>query len=94
MADTLNDTAGTVYLLPEGADDTGPAGDGDYVLRPGGDGYEVGQLQGSDIKWSGSVPASVLPDLPKVDEPTEAPDQQKLLTAVGGIITGQVEAGG
>ena len=94
MADTLNNTAGTVYVLPSGFEGSGPASDGDYVLRPGGDGFEVGMLQNGQLKWSGSVPAASLPDLPEVQEPTEAPDQPATLTAVSGIVTGQVEAGG
>lgn len=84
----------TVYLIPAGADSAAGASSGDYLLRPSGDDlYEVGK-QDDACTWLGTVSASLLPPLPAVDEPQEAPDQQRLLTAVQGVESAQQLRGG
>ena len=83
----------TTIWLTDG-DDTGNATDGDYVLRPAGDTVEVGRVEGGDVCWLQPVPASTLPDLGTVDGVTEAPEQERLLTAVRGIETAVTNRGG
>jgi hypothetical protein len=84
----------TVYLVPAGSDSAPGASAGDYLLRPSGaDLYEVGQ-QDTTCTWLGTVAASLLPELPRVDEPVEAPDQARLLTAVQGVQAAEHLRGG
>ena len=84
----------TVYLVPAGSDSAPGAASGDYLLRPSGDGlYEVGQ-QDATCTWFGTVSASLLPSLPSVDAPQEAPDQTALLTAVQGVQAAEHHRGG
>jgi hypothetical protein len=83
----------TVWLVPEGTDSADSAVDGDYLLRPKGDLYEVGRQAGS-CTWVGTVSADLLPSLPAVDAPQEAPDQERLLAAVQGVESAQAHRGG
>jgi hypothetical protein len=84
----------TVYLVPAGHDSAPDAASGDYLLRPSGDDlYEVG-LQDTTCTWFGTVSASLLPSLPSVDAPQEAPDQTALLTAVQGLQAAEHHRGG
>ena len=84
----------TVYLVPAGHDSAPGATSGDYLLRPTGDDlYEVGQ-QDTTCTWIGTVAASLLPSLPEVDEPTEAPEQTRVLTAVQGVRAAEDGRGG
>ena len=84
----------TVYLVPAGTDSAPDAASGDYLLRPSGDDlYEVGQ-QDTTCTWIGTVSASLLPSLPSVDAPQEAPDQATLLTAVQGVHAAEHHRGG
>lgn len=84
----------TVWILPPGTDDTAPAAPGDDLLRPGdGDVVEVGK-QDSNCTWIGSLSASLLPALPQVDLPTEAPEQAVVLQAVQGVESAETHRGG
>ena len=84
----------TVYLVPAGTDSAPDATSGDYLLRPAGDGlYEVGK-QDTACTWIGTVSASLLPSLPTVDAPQEAPDQTAVLTAVEGVAAAEHHRGG
>ena len=84
----------TVYLVPAGTDSAPDAASGDYLLRPSGDDlYEVGQ-QDTTCTWFGTVSSSLLPSLPSVDAPQEAPDQATLLTAVQGVHAAEHHRGG
>ncbi len=84
----------TVFLVPSGSDSADAASSGDYLLRPSGDDlYEVGK-QDTACTWIGTLSASLLPALPSVDEPQEAPEQQQLLTAVQGIESAEHMRGG
>ena len=84
----------TVFLVPAGSDSADAASSGDYLLRPTGDDlYEVGKVDGS-CTWVGTVAASLLPSLPAVDSPQEAPDQVTVLAAVQGIESAEAHRGG
>ena len=82
----------TVWLT--NGDDTGNAAEGDYVLRPAGDTVEVGRVEDGAVCWLQPVPASTLPDLGSADGVTEAPEQERLLTAVRGVETALNNRGG
>lgn len=87
----------TVWILPAGTDSVDSAASGDYLLRPSGEGrYEAGAVDSSvqSCTWLGEVSADLLPDLPRVEAPQEAPDQQTLLAAVQGIESAQAHRGG
>ena len=84
----------TVYLVPAGHESAAGAASGDYLLRPAGDGlYEVGK-QDTACTWLGTLAASLLPALPSVEQPQEAPEQQAVLTAVQGLESAEHLRGG
>jgi hypothetical protein len=84
----------TVFLVPSGSDSADAASSGDYLLRPSGDGlYEVGKVDGG-CTWVGSLSADLLPSLPQVDSPQEAPEQERVLAAVQGVESAEVNRGG
>ena len=84
----------TVFLVPSGSDSANGASSGDYLLRPkGGDLYEVGKVDGA-CTWVGTLSKSLLPSLPEVDGPQEAPEQAAVLAAVQGVESAEVHRGG
>ncbi len=89
----------TAWIVPAGTDSAPGARDGDYLLRPTGSGsgtselYEVGTVSGA-CTWVGTVDAGLLPALPAVTEPQEAPDQERVLTAARGVVTAEHSRGG
>jgi hypothetical protein len=84
----------TVWLIPSGSDSADSASPGDYLLRPAGDGlYEVG-TQDTACTWIGTVSGSLLPSLPSVDAPQQAPEQPAVLAAVQGVESAQDNRGG
>lgn len=84
----------TVFLVPSGTDSADAASSGDYLLRPSdGDLYEVGKVDGS-CTWIGTLSQSLLPSLPEVDSPQEAPSQDEVLAAVQGVESAEVNRGG
>jgi len=83
----------TVWLVPSGTDSAPTAASGDYLLRLRGDLYEVGK-QDTSCTWIGTVAADLLPDLPQVEAPQEAPDQARVLVAVQGVETAETHRGG
>ena len=84
----------TVYLVPPGTDSAEGASPGDYLLRPADDDlYEVGSV-GDGCTWIGSLKAELLPSLPQVDSPQEAPDQVAVLPVVQGVETAERTRGG
>ena len=84
----------TVFLVPSGSDSADAASSGDYLLRPAeGDLYEVGKVDGG-CTWFGTLSASLLPSLPRVDAAQEAPEQQTVLAAVQGVESAEVHRGG
>jgi hypothetical protein len=87
----------TVWLIPAGTDSAEGAAAGDYLVRPSGsDLFEVGAVDSSvqSCTWLGELSASLLPSLPQVDAPQEAPDQTALLAAVQGVEDAQAKRGG
>lgn len=83
----------TVWLVPAGSDSADGASDGDYLLRPqDGDLYEAGRVT-EGCQWFGTLSASLLPQLPSVDAPQEAPEQEKVLAAVEGLESAQTHRG-
>jgi hypothetical protein len=83
----------TVFLVPAGSDSAPGAQSGDYLLRPDGDRYEVGRVDGT-CTWIGTLDASLLPDLPQVDAAQEAPEQERALTAARGLESAEANRGG
>jgi hypothetical protein len=84
----------TVWIVPAGSDSADGAAAGDYLLRPASDGlYEVGKVDGG-CAWLGTLSADLLPDLPQVDAPQEAPEQQRVLTAAQGLESAEHHRGG
>ena len=86
-----------VWIVPAGTDTVDGAAAGDYLLRPSGeDLYEAGAVDSrvQSCTWLGEVSASLLPPLPVVDAPQEAPDQPTVLAAVQGIEDAQAKRGG
>ena len=83
----------TVHLLPEGSDDaTGSTGD--HVLRPTGGGeVEVGRVENGGVAWLGTVPRDSFPDLPPVDAPQPATDNE-ITVAVQGVVSAFDNRGG
>jgi hypothetical protein len=83
-----------VFLVPSGSDSADAASSGDYLLRlHGADTYEVGKVDGS-CTWLGTLSASLLPSLPQVESPQEAPEQSAVLAAVQGVENAQENRGG
>ncbi len=84
----------TVFLVPADTDSADAASSGDYLLRPRGqEQYEVGRVD-SSCTWIGTLAVSLLPDLPAVDAPQEAPEQDALLAAAQGLESAQANRGG
>jgi hypothetical protein len=84
----------TVFLVPSGSDSADAAASGDYLLRPSDGGlYEVGKVDGG-CTWVGSLSADLLPSLPEVDSAQEAPEQERVLAAVQGVESAEVNRGG
>jgi hypothetical protein len=87
----------TVWIVPAGSDSADGAASGDYLLRPTDGGlYEAGAVDSSvtSCTWLGTLSADLLPDLPQVDAPQEAPDQPAVLAAVQGVESAQAHRGG
>lgn len=83
----------TVWIVPAGTDSAPGAQSGDYLLRRDGDRYEIGRL-GTTCTWLGTAEASLLPELPEVDSPTQAPDQDAALLAARGVESAESHRGG
>ncbi len=84
----------TVFLVPSGTDSADAAASGDYLLRPAGDSlYEVGRVD-AGCQWIGTLSADLLPSLPEVGEPQEAPQQVAVLAAAQGLESAQAHRGG
>ena len=86
----------TAWIVPAGTDRAPDAAPGDYLLRPAGGAagqFEVGEI-GDGCTWIGTLAASLLPALPQVQEPTAAPEQERVLTAVRGVVSAETHRGG
>ena len=83
----------TVWIVPAGTDSAEGAASGDYLVRPSGDLYEVGKVD-SSCTWIGTLSQELLPGLPSVDAPQQAPAQDEALKAVQGLETAEHLRGG
>ena len=83
----------TAWILPAGTDSASGVEDGDYLLRPDGSRFELGAVSGG-VTWFGAVDASLLPQLPQVQEPQPAPEQDRVLLAVRGVESAEEHRGG
>ena len=65
-----------------------------YVIRPEGDGLQVGRRVGDDVQWLDTVPRDLLPD--QAREALERGDtsDESLVTALRGVVQAEVERGG
>ena len=65
-----------------------------YVIRPEGDGLQVGRRVGDDVQWLDTVALDLLPD--KAREALERRDtsDESLITALRGVVQAEVERGG
>ena len=83
----------TAWIVPTGTDSAPGAQDGDYLLRREGNRVEIGSVSGA-CTWLGTVDASMLPDLPQVQDPQEAPEQERVLMAARGLESAEQHRGG
>ena len=83
----------TAWIVPAGTDSAPDAQSGDYLLRPSGELVEVGQVD-TTCTWLGTLDRSLLPQLPDVQSPTQAPEQERVLLAARGLETAQTHRGG
>jgi hypothetical protein len=65
-----------------------------YVVRPEGDGLQVGRRVGDDVQWLDTVQLDLLPD--KARDALERGDasDESLVTALRGVVQAEVERGG
>ena len=83
----------TAWIVPAGTDTAPEAQSGDYLLRPDGARYEIGSVNDA-CTWIGTLDAGLLPELPAVDAPTAAPEQERVLLAARGLESAQTHRGG
>lgn len=65
-----------------------------YVLRPEGDGLQVGQRVGGDVTWLDTVAGSLLPDSARSALESGNTSDEALRTAVRGVVEAEVRRGG
>ena len=65
-----------------------------YVIRPEGDGLQVGRRVGDDVQWLDTVSRDLLPG--KAREALDRGDtsDESLITALRGVVQAEVERGG
>ncbi|MGY2065405.1 hypothetical protein [Blastococcus sp. SYSU DS0619] len=66
----------------------------DYVLRPEGDGLQVGRRMGGDVTWLDTVEGSLLPAPAREALERGDTSDEALLRAVRGVVQAEVERGG
>lgn len=66
----------------------------DYVLRPEGDGLQVGRRMGGDVTWLDTVAGSLLPAPAREALERGDTSDEALLRAVRGVVQAEVERGG
>ena len=69
--------------------------DGDeYVVRPEGDGLQVGRRVGGEVAWLETVDGSLLSDQARTALRGGDTSDESLLQAVRGVVQAEVERGG
>jgi hypothetical protein len=65
-----------------------------YVVRPEGDGLQVGRRVGGDVTWLDTVDTGLLPDAARRALERGDTDDAELLTALRGVVQAEVQRGG
>lgn len=65
-----------------------------YVLRPDGDGVQVGRRVDGDVAWLDTVDAALLPGAAREALDRGDTSDEALLTAVRAVVQAEVEWGG
>ena len=69
--------------------------DGDeYVVRPEGEGLQVGRRVGGEVAWLETVDGSLLPDKARSALQSGNTSDESLLQAVRGVVQAEVHRGG
>ncbi|MGY1914425.1 hypothetical protein [Blastococcus sp. SYSU DS0973] len=66
----------------------------EYVLRPEGDGLQVGRRMGGDVTWLDTVDGGLLPGPAREALDRGDTSDEALLRAVRGVVQAEVERGG
>lgn len=66
----------------------------EYVLRPGGDGLQVGRRTGGEVTWLDTVDPGILPSSAREALDRGDTSDEALRTALRGIVQAEVERGG
>jgi hypothetical protein len=66
----------------------------EYVLRPDGDGLQVGRRVGGDVAWLDTVEHSLLPGPAREALERGDTSDEALLIALRGVVRAEVERGG
>jgi hypothetical protein len=65
-----------------------------YVIRPEGDGLQVGRRVGDDVQWLDTVQLDLLPDQARQALERGDTSDESLVTALRGVVQAEVERGG
>jgi hypothetical protein len=65
-----------------------------YVVRPDGDGVQVGRRVDSDVAWLDTVDAGLFPAAAREALERGDASDEALLTALRGVVQAEVERGG
>ena len=65
----------------------------DYVLRPEGEGFQVGRRVGGDVTWLEKVDGSLVTDEARTALANGDTSDESLLRAVRGVVQAEVERG-
>ena len=66
----------------------------EYVVRPDGNGLQVGRRMGGDVTWLDKVDGDLLPDPAREALGRGDTSDEALLRAVRGVVQAEVERGG
>lgn len=65
----------------------------DYVLRPDGEGFQLGRQVGGDVSWLETVDGSLVDDQVRAALSSGDTSDESLLRAVRGVVQAEVERG-
>ena len=66
----------------------------EYVVRPDGDGVQVGRRIGGDVRWLETVDPGLLSEEARAAVDRGDASDEALLTALRGVVQAEVERGG